>query len=276
MILIADSGSSKTMWCVTGANKTEYCTTKGINPFFMDDDAIVNLLSKEFSLNYKQFEHIYFYGAGCTIEKKQVVHNALSRYFDASDMAVESDLLAAARALCQNNAGIACILGTGSNSCYYDGSDIIQSVSPLGYILGDEGSGAVMGKKLIADILKNQISDDIKLDFFNSYQLTQSEILESVYRKSFPNRFLSQFTKFIAKHIDKSEFDALVSNSFNEFIIRNILQYKQASQLTINFTGSIAFVFRKQLEKQISNNGLRMGCVSQNPMEGLIKYHTNL
>ena len=275
MILIADSGSTKTIWCCVenDNNNTILCNTSGINPFYLNTNEIIQLLNNEFKLHNKNISSIFFYGAGCIHEKKEVLYNALKSYFNAENIFIESDLFGAAHSLCQNKAGIACILGTGSNSCYYDGVKIVQNITPLGFILGDEGSGAFLGKKLIADILKNQLSKDLSKYFFEEHPLSTNQILDNIYRKPFPNRFLAQFTKFIAKHINHLEINMLVNTSFQEFITRNILQYENALHLPINFTGSVAYIFKANLEKVIHDNNLKMGTISQNPIEGLIRYH---
>lgn len=274
MILIADSGSTKTTWCCVNNNSVETCNTSGINPFFLDTDEIKSLLNKDFTLGKAQINSIYFYGAGCLPQKKKVLFDALQHFFGVNDIHIESDLLGAARSLCQHSEGIACILGTGSNSCYYNGTEIVQNISPLGYVLGDEGSGAVLGKKLVADILKNQVSKEIQQIFFDTYNITAGEVIENVYRKPFPNRFLAQYTKFIAKHIDKPEINELVNNSFNDFFVRNILQYDKVQNLPLHFTGSIAHVFKANLEKIASNHNLKIGRILQAPIDGLVEYHT--
>ncbi|MDR1054557.1 MAG: ATPase [Prevotellaceae bacterium] len=277
MILIADSGSSKTAWSSINNSAVAECITSGINPFFLDSADIIQLLKNEFTLGKENLQKVFFYGAGCVHEKKQVIYKALRVFFNTDNISVDNDLLGAARALCQNKPGIVCILGTGSNSCYYNGNEITRHISPLGYILGDEGSGAVLGKRLVADILKNQLPKDIRDDFFTMYLLTEGEIMENVYRKPFPNRFLAQFTKFIDGHIDKPELNELVNNCFKEFIHRNIMKYgEQVLHLPINFTGSVACIFRANLENVLNDCGLSIGKVTQSPMAGLIEYHLNI
>ncbi len=182
-------------------------------------------------------------------------------------------MLGAARSLCGNHSGIACILGTGSNSCFYDGEKIVSNVSPLGFILGDEGSGASLGKKLLSDILKNQLPKEIKDDFFSDYQQTPAEILENVYRRPFPNRYLAQFTVFLVKHISNPLISDLVESSFDEFISRNVIQYRDYKSNKVFFTGSVAYYFRNSLEKVIQKWNLDLGTIIQSPMEGLIDYH---
>ena len=275
MILLADSGSTKTTWYAVGSDKTTgTCTTGGFNPFQSGSDEMMRLLEKEFSLPRTDIAKIWFYGAGCVFpDKRPVVATALSRFFGVSDIEVNSDMLAAARSLCGKYPGIACILGTGSNSCYYNGQEIVQNVSGLGYVLGDEGSGSVLGRKLLSDVLKNQLPETICKLFFDTYQVTTGEILDNVYCKPFPNRYLAQFARFVSANIDYPEMQTLTSNCFREFFQQNVMQYEAAKQLPVHFTGSIAFYFSNILKKTASEFGLTMGNISQNPMAGLIEFH---
>ena len=276
MILLADSGSTKTEWKVIRDNRPlESIFTGGINPYFLSENGIYQLLEKELTPHYrKAFKKVYFYGTGCNSEtKNNVVKNALSRFVAADEILIGSDLLGAARSLCQEQPGIACIMGTGSNSCYYDGKTIVSNVSPLGYILGDEGGGAVIGRKLLSAVLKKQIPQSVIDIFFSTYKITPSEILERVYMKPFPNRFLGQFARFIADNIQIPELREIISTSFDEFISRNILQYPLAKSLPVHFTGSIAFYFRSFLEELLVINNLRPGLITLSPMNDLIKFH---
>ncbi|MGV8828978.1 MAG: ATPase [Breznakibacter sp.] len=276
MVLIADSGSTKTEWTlINDRNETETFITPGINPFYQNPQEISDILLKEhFNDHPTSVKAIYFYGAGCANEEKcNLVKEGLASAIHSEYIEIGSDLLAAAHALCQDQPGIACILGTGSNSCYYDGAKIAQNVSPLGFILGDEGSGAVIGKQLIADILKKQLPQHIIELFFETYQVTQAELLDRVYKQPFPNRYLAQYTKFISKNINVPELEQLVVNGFNGFITRNINQYAQARTHQIHFTGSLAHHFRTQLAKALKQQGLLLGKIEQAPMQNLIKYH---
>jgi len=278
MILLADSGSTKTEWkIIKDKIPEESVFTAGINPYFLSENEIHDLLEKELTqLNGKEFRKIYFYGTGCNSDlKNNVVRRALARFVGTDEIFVGSDLLAAARSLCQNNQGIACIMGTGSNSCYYDGKIIVSNVSPLGYILGDEGGGAVIGRKLVSAVLKKQVHPLVVNSFFDTYKITPAEILESVYTKPFPNRFLGQFARFIADNIHIPELQEIITTSFDEFIIRNIVQYPESRILPIHFTGSIAFYFRPFLEERLTRNHLQPGTITLSPMTNLIIYHIN-
>ena len=274
--LIADSGSSKTEWRLLTDKSicAETCITKGINPFYQTSAEIFQSLKAEYTLNTVRPQEIYFYGAGCANEEKNnIVKKALIEFFGIQNIAIAGDLTGAARSLCQNSEGIVCILGTGSNSCCYNGENITANVSPLGFIIGDEGSGAVLGGKLMGDILKNQLPQTVIELFFTEYRTNRAEILDHIYKKPLPNRYLAQYTKFLSKYIHIKELEEMVSGAFEEFIKRNLLQYQDVKKLEIHFTGSIAYHFKTQLEKALNNHELTLGTVSKAPMDGLAQYH---
>lgn len=279
MILIADSGSTKTHWCLydpKSETKIKELHTNGINPFYQTevqiaDEVFTNVHSK---LPVYEIDSIFFYGAGCAFpEKKETVFKAISISFPGIKIEVHSDMDGAARALLGRNAGIVCILGTGSNSCYYDGSKIISNVSPLGFILGDEGSGAVLGKLLVADLLKHQLSKDLEEQFFDETGLTVPEIMDGVYRKPFPNRFLASLSYFLENHKDHPAIHRLIVGSFRSFFVRNVFQYDHFRESEIHFIGSIAFLFESELREAASLEGIQVASVVRSPMDGLITYH---
>lgn len=276
MILIADSGSTKTEWreVVAGKAGKSYISS-GINPFFVTAEETVRLLGHELpELNNSGVSSIYFYGTGVSNPAKaEIIRGALASFFGAEELFIGSDLLGAARSLCQTEPGIACIIGTGSNSCYYDGKTIVSNVSPLGYILGDEGGGAVIGRKLVAGVLKKQLPGIVIENFFRAYPYTPAEILDNVYNMPFPNRFLGQFTRFISDNIHVPELQAMITSSFDEFITRNVLSYPEARKYPVNFTGSIAFHFRPFLEDLLLKHRLQPGIFTLTPMENLVRYH---
>lgn len=275
MILIADSGSTKTKWCVLGG---ETLLSDGINPYYQNENQISKSVGERFAdVETSSIKQIFFYGAGCNnAEVNSIVERALHSVFKNADIDVNSDLLGAARSVCQSEKGIACILGTGSNSCSYDGLDVVKNVSPLGFILGDEGSGAVLGKRFIGDLLKNQLSDSLTKRFYQEYGLSYADILTSVYKKEFPNRFLAQFTKFMNTNIDAPQIEYIVRTEFRSFLERNVLQYDNARSMPINFVGSIAYHFSTILKSEAEKLGLRIGRVEQEPIKGLVEYHRNL
>lgn len=277
MILIADSGSTKTNWCladeVSGSDIWQ-SQTSGINPFYQDKKTIFSLLKNEFTVSLPDRISLYFYGAGCSgNDAKTIVYEPLKAYFNPVTLAVESDLMAAARSLCQQSEGIACILGTGSNSCYYNGKEIARQIAPLGYILGDEGSGADIGRRLVSDILKKQLPPAIAEQFFITYSFTPEQILEHVYKNPFPNRFLARFATFVSENITEPALHNLVRSGFNKFFTRNISHYPQAKDHPVNFTGSIAYYFEDILKESAMANGFQTGIITRNPMEGLIRFH---
>lgn len=276
MKLIVESGSSKTTWYLltNSADGSTQCLTAGINPFFQKTSDIIETLKNEFVLDKEQISAIYFYGAGITDQsKKDELFGVLSNFFGITNIQIESDLLAAARSLCGDQEGIAAILGTGSNSCYYDGKNVAQHVSPLGYILGDEGSGAVLGRLLVADVLKNQFPQSLTKLFYETHNTTKSEVMEHVYRKPFPNRYLAGFTRFMLENIHEEKIANIISGSFASFFVRNIAQYPQSRKLDVHFTGSVAWYFSGLLKEAALKEGFSIGRITQNPMNDLLAYH---
>lgn len=279
MILIADSGSTKTDWCmVEQGEMVQQIATKGTNPFFQSEEEISNEIATGLlpRLKSKRLDAIYFYGAGCAFpDKIEAVHRAISTHLDViNSIEVSSDMLAAARGLCGHEAGIACIMGTGSNSCYYDGKEIVTNVSPLGFILGDEGSGAVLGKLLVGDLLKNQLPTALKEKFLTQFNLTPAEIIDRVYRQPFPNRFLASLSPFLVQNLNEPGIHALVLNSFKAFLRRNVMQYDY-QQSRVHFIGSVAFYYREVLQQAAEETGVQIGAILKSPMEGLIRYHNS-
>ena len=275
MILIADSGSTKTDWCVAAQGKQlQRITTPGINPFFLSEEAIGEEIRSSLlpELQTNAFDALYFYGAGCLPEKIPMMQAALVKHLDVKTVEVNSDMLGAARGLSGRNPGIVCILGTGSNSCYYDGEKIVNNVSPLGFILGDEGSGAVLGKLMVGDLLKNQLPEGLKEKFLQEFDLTPGMIIERVYRQPFPNRFLASLSPFLLRNIEEPAVRSLVFNSFKSFLTRNVMQYDYKNY-PVYFIGSIAYHYRAILEEAVLASGMKSGEIRQNPMEGLARYH---
>lgn len=278
MILIADCGSTKIDWCVVnGAEIVRRVFTGGMNAVMLTEEEMAARIAEELmpQLGDELIDEVYFYGAGCLApEVCDNVRRAIAGNIPtASKIEVDTDLLAAARALCGRKPGIACIMGTGSNSCYYDGERICDNVSPLGYILGDEGSGAVLGKLLIGDVLKNQLPADLCEKFLAQYQLDRLTIIRRVYKEPQANRFLASVTPFLIQNIERKEIHDLVLNSFKAFFRRNVLQYKDARQLSVNLIGSIAYYYRAVLEEAARECGLTVGTIIKSPMEGLVAFH---
>jgi N-acetylglucosamine kinase-like BadF-type ATPase len=276
MILIADSGATKTDWCL-GEKTTDarVIQTQGINPFHQSAEHIYKVLTEELLPQLGEenhITHIHFYGAGCTPEKSVIVKEQLQALFLDADIDVQSDLLGAARSLCGKEQGIACILGTGSNSCLYDGEKIMANVSPLGYILGDEGSGAVLGKRLVGDCLKHQLPEHICQAFLNETGLTPADIINKVYRQPQANRFLASLTPFLSAHREEPEIQDLLIDCFTEFFKRNVMQYAYEGT-EVHFTGSIAWYFQEEVKEAAESLGIRTGKFIKSPIHGLINYH---
>ena len=279
MILVADCGSTKIDWCLLNNGKVEkQVFTLGMNAVMLTEEEMRTRLADELAPEMAGYpiEEVYFYGAGCISPEVcgNVARAIQANIPDTKVVEVHTDLLAAARALCGRTPGIACIMGTGSNSCYYDGEKICDNVSPLGYILGDEGSGSVLGKLLIGDVLKNQLPKDLCEKFLQQYELDRMIIIRRVYKEPQGNRFLASITPFLIQNIDRPEIHALVLNSFKAFFVRNIQQYKNYSELSVNFIGSIAYYYREVLEEAAAQCGCTVGSIIKSPMEGLIKFHT--
>jgi glucosamine kinase len=278
MILIADSGSTKTSWYYfNGEDYSEKISTTGINPFFRTTEDIQGELQKDLLPKTDlKIELIYFYGAGIINEEKgNIVRAALQHLFPLAIIEVHSDLFAAARATLQNEKGIACILGTGSNSCLYNGSSIEEHVPPLGFILGDEGSGAVLGSKLAGDYLKGIMPKDLAQKFQKQFPYTYAEFLENVYKKEKPNKFLAQFVPFLNENKNEHYCRNLVEHAFDEFIQRNVKQYTGFNKLKISFVGSVAWYFQEQLKAVLNRNELKLGHVLKEPLNGLVQFHLN-
>lgn len=277
MILLADSGSTKTDWgLVENGKLVKRLRTSGMNPFQMSEEAITEEIKTHLvpELPGTVLDEVHFYGAGCTKEKQPIVERALRANLTINgECEVASDMLGAARGICGHKPGIACILGTGSNSCSYDGKNLVKNVSPLGFILGDEGSGAVLGKLLVGDVLKNQMPEAITKRFFEKYKLTSAEIIDRVYRQPKPNTFLASFVPFLEENIDEPKIYNLVKDSFRSFLRRNVMQYDGWQTLPIGFNGSIAKIYKKPLLEALEEEGMHLGRIIQAPMEAMVEYH---
>ena len=277
MIVIADSGSTKTEWCfIDNGIVRERVVSNGINPYFETIDDIIAEVKSVFARFYFGgiISNVFFYGAGCTPDKSDIVRYCISKVVGEEVMIeVNSDLLGAARALFTKERGIACILGTGSNSCYYNGEYIEENISPLGFILGDEGSGAVIGKLFIGALLKNQFGEDYKTKFLLECNLSPEEIIDRVYRKPFPNRFLASLSPFIPKYTSDERIYTLILNCFKEFFKRNVMQYDYLN-LNIAFIGSIAFYYKDILIEAAKELGISINKIEISPIKGLVEYHS--
>ncbi len=286
MKLIADSGSTKTSWCLfRNDGSRQLLSTQGINPFQQSEEVITQVLLSELlpqlytsstgsdtSDAARYPLSINFYGAGCTAEQSPRVQSALRNAFpSASAIEVQSDMLGAARSLCGHRPGIVAILGTGSNSCLYDGTRIVRNVSPLGFILGDEGSGAYIGRRLVGDVLKQQLPTDICQAFLSETNLTAPEIIRRTYREPMPNRFLASLSPFCARHRDNPAIRSLLIDCFSQFFQRNITAYDGT---VVHLVGSVAYYYQEEIKSAAALLGYIIGNVLREPLEGLIAYHS--
>ncbi len=276
MILIADSGSTKTDWLLVNGKNYTFINTTGINPYYMSDETITDSLQRELAplVPAKEIKSIYFYGSGCSTKIKcDKISHILNLIFPNAGVEVNHDMLAAARALCNNKPGIACILGTGSNSCVYDGTKITRQMVSLGYFFGDEGSGTHLGKLLITDYLKGTMPDHISEMLTKQYDLSLEYILDHIYNKPFPNRFLASFSRFIEENITDQYLSNLVAYSFREFLKVGVMKFTDYKKMNVSFVGSVAFYFQEILLKVAAENSITISNIQRSVIEGLKDYH---
>ena len=288
MILIADSGSTKTDWALISpsvlssqlsvlSSQLSVRSSQGLNPVHQSRETILQILRSELlpQLDSSEIESVFFYGSGVRPEMEPVMVNLLREVFpQAETIEAHSDLLGSARALCGHNYGIASILGTGANSCLYDGTSIVMNTPAMGYILGDEGSGASLGKRLLHDLYKGVLSEKVKASFEAETGLVMPEIINKVYRQPLPNRFLASLSTFIHTHLDIPEMRQLVIDTFVDFFRFNIAPY-QRPDLPVSFVGSIAYFFESELREAAESQGFTLGTILRSPIEGLICFHNN-
>lgn len=275
MYLIADSGSSKTEWRLFDSNgQVNAITSKGLNPLLFTEELFIEEIVKSLPENWvKQVKVLWFYGAGCVSSNVKIkTQHWLNKIFTNASVEVESDLIAAARACCGTEKGIIAILGTGSNSGLYDGKNIVKHIKPLGFILGDEGSGTALGKALLKKLLRNEFSKELSNTLQKDLELTYDEIIANVYRSDFPNKFLASTTRLLHKHIGNKEIEVLIEEEFNKFVML-LKNYDEVDKLTLHFVGSIAFYFESILSKSMSKNKLIMGSILRSPADTLVSYH---
>lgn len=280
MILIADSGSTKTDWClITHENEIRNFQTIGMNPYFIDSEGIEDELEKNLLpyVNVQLIDKVFFYGSGCSsLQKRDVIREPLEGFFRLANVEVEHDLLAAARSLCGGNYGIACILGTGSNSCLYDGNDILENVPSVGYFFGDEGSGAYLGKMLISAYLRDELPNDIKKLFEIKYQYRFDYILNAIYKQAFPNRFLASFSMFLSEQISHPYIHQLIYDAFDKFFYYQVSHYTDYKNYHLSCTGSIGYQYKDIFLKVADKWEMKVSEICKTPMQGLINYHNKI
>ncbi len=277
MILIADSGATKIQWVVIHDGKaSEPIETAGFNPYFMAPEILKNTVEKDLIPFVRQgfITRVFYYGAGCsTTAKCGIVEDVLRDIFERADIEIQHDLLGAARALLNHKEGIACILGTGSNSCLFDGKNITENVTSLGYLFGDEGSGAYLGKLLLTAYLRKKLPGPIRDDFEKQFNYSVENILDSVYGKPHPNRFLASFSPFISKHRNDEFILDLIRQNFHDFFRDQVTQYTDYKKKPLGIVGSVGFYFQDIFKEIASGYDMKVSKIIQSPITGLVEYH---
>lgn len=281
MIIIADGGSTKTNWClVTDEGKKVLFNTEGYNPYFSSTDYIIRSLKDQLpnDLEIEHISEVNYYGAGCSVpDRQKIVEEAMKVVFKNARINIGHDLLAAARAVLGVSEGFAAILGTGTNTCIYDGKNIVQNIDSLAYILGDEGSGCYIGKKLLGDYVRGYMPEAVRAEFWETFKLTPDDVIENVYTKPLPNRFCASFSKFVYDNTVNIEYSRnLVKSSFDDFFRNLVCHYPNYQKYTFNCIGSVGYSFRNVLEEVVLENGMVMGNIIRSPIDNLVKYHLEL
>jgi glucosamine kinase len=273
--LIADSGATKAEWCLVNNGRKKTIFTQGISPYFLNTEQIILLLNNELRGKIRvQIDQIYYYGTGCANPQNALsIKKALQHVFPGAKVQVHTDLMAAARAVCGNEKGIACILGTGSNSCYYNGKKIMKNSPGIGYILGDEGSGAYLGKKVIQYYLYDTFDEDLRARFDAKFVTTPVEILDNVYKKPLANRYMASFAMFLAENRGHYMIENIIEDAMNDFFFQHLCKYTEVWKYPVSFIGSVAFGFKDVILELCNSYEFEPGVILKNPMEGLVKYH---
>lgn len=275
--LIADSGATKAEWCLLNGTHKRIIFTQGISPYFLNAGQIHTLLLKELcpKLKKTRIDEVFYYGTGCANpENARMVKRAIEKTLPGSNVEVTHDLMAAARAVCGDQKGIAGILGTGSNSCYYNGKRIVKNSPGLGYVLGDEGSGAYLGKKVLQYYLYQTFDEELKSKFDAKYETNAIEILENVYKRALPNRYLAGFAIFLAENRGHYMIENIIEDGLNDFFFYHLRKYKETSSVPVSFVGSIAYGFKDILQELCQAYKFELGKIIKNPMEGLVNFHS--
>ncbi|MDB5019919.1 MAG: N-acetylglucosamine kinase [Pedobacter sp.] len=275
MILVADSGSSKTDWMGYNNGETVSFSTKGINPYFLNANDIFKILSKNKEMQgfADAVKEVYFFGAGCSSpDKHEVVSNGLSLFFRNAFISADNDLVGSAYATCGHSKGLSCVLGTGSNISYFDGRSLHASKHGLGYVLGDEGSGSYFGRKLVTSYLYGLMPADLSSSFAKEYEITKESVITNIYQKPFPNIYLASISRFMGTNQTHPFITNLLYTGFQEFVDTNIKDYKEYRTLDCHFVGSIAFYYQDVLREVCEKNGVRVGTILQKPIAGIYRY----
>jgi glucosamine kinase len=276
-ILIADSGATKCEWCLLSGGRKKKLNTQGISPYFLDAKEIGQILTSELlpALKNIQVDVVYYYGTGCfNPDNRKIVQKAVQQAFPGAAVHVTHDLMGAALALCGKSKGVACILGTGSNSCYFDGRRIAKNSPGLGFVLGDEGSGAYLGKKVLQYYLYNTFDEELRYKFDAKYVTTSKEILENVYKKPLPNRYLASFNLFLVENRGHYMVENIIEDGLNDFFFQHLCKFRESWKLPIHFVGAVAYGFRDVIKELCGTYEFELGKIMQKPMDGLIRYHS--
>ncbi len=274
-VLIADSGFTKTDWRLIGADGSiEQARTTGINPYYQTEEEILLVIQDLHSQLPDKVDEIYFYGTGCSSgTNRDKIARLLNRYYSEAKIDVNHDLLAAARSLCGDEKGIACIIGTGTNSCLYDGSKIISNVPSLGWAIADEGGGTYLGKTLVTDYYRKDMPEHLRVIFKERFGLNKDAFLTAIYQEPMPGRFLASFAKFINEHISEPYMYKLVYDAFATFITKNVVKYEGYKEVPVHFTGSVAYYFNNILRKVAVDQGIYIKHITEHPIAGLTLFH---
>ena len=275
--LIAESGATKAEWCLVVNGKKKSVITQGISPYFFTEQKIVDLLQKDVLPHFAKstrITEIYYYGTGMrNPDNVSMVRDSLQQVFDKASIEINDDMLAAARALNGKNRGLACNLGTGSFCCYYNGKKIARQTPGIGYILGDEGSGAYLGKKVIQYYLYNTFDEELRYKFDSKYSTTPVEVLENVYRKPLANRYLASYALFLSENRGHYMIENIIEDGLNDFFFHHVCKYREAWKMPVSFVGSVAFGFKDVLKDLCSSYEFELGKILKSPMAGLVEYH---
>jgi glucosamine kinase len=275
-ILIADSGATKCEWCLLSKHKKKFMFTQGISPYFLSEQHIVDLLKKELEPKLKKIniDVVFYYGTGLgNPENVKTIKRSLKKIFFNATIEASDDMIAASRALCGNQKGVCSILGTGSNSCYYDGKKIVKGSPGLGYILGDEGSGAYLGKKVLQYYLYGTFDEELRYRFDAKYTTNRIEVLENVYKKPLPNRYLATFAIFLAENRGHYMVENIIEDGLNDFFFLHLCKYNETWNYPVYFVGSIANGFSDVIKDLCNSYEFQLGNILQKPMEGLVEFH---
>lgn len=274
--IIADSGATKCQWTLINGNQQKTISTIGISPYFLSTDKIIDTISKAFhkKVDAAKIDAIYFYGTGLSNPSNvTAIKKALKTVFPKSELDIQTDLVAVARATCQNNKGVACILGTGSNTGFYNGNKITKNSPGLGYVLGDEGSGAYLGKKVLQYYLYKTFDEELMHAFEKKYQINKDQILEAIYKQPLPNRYMATFAQFLSAHRGHYMIENIIEDGINDFFFAHLNKLNESWLHPIHFAGSVAYAFRDVIKQLAAAYELEIGKIVKSPMEGLIAFH---